>query len=41
MPAECERRTLPSEMFVPTILGCDSLTDEDTLETKDNNKVDI
>ena len=38
MPAECESGNVPNEIFVPTILECDSLTDEDRLETKDNRK---
>ena len=32
---------MPIEIFVQTILECDSLTYEDTLETKDNRTVDI
>ena len=32
---------MPNETFVQTILDCDSLTDEDTLETKYNGTVYI
>ena len=32
---------MPNETFVQTILDCDSLTDEDTLETKYNSTVYI
>ena len=40
-PEECESGNVPNEIFVPTILECDSLNYEYTLETKDNCTVYI